>query len=57
MSNSSSTRMVTVGVLAYFVFAIIAHSMAGFLKQEFWINCLGMTSVNAVIPALKAAAM
>ncbi|QIK64362.1 hypothetical protein G7068_14975 [Leucobacter viscericola] len=30
------------GVIVYFVCAAIAHLRAKFLKQEFWVNCLGM---------------
>ncbi|WP_329252701.1 DoxX family protein [Actinoallomurus sp. NBC_01490] len=42
----------TVGVIAYFVCAAYAHYRARFLKQEFWLNCLGMLtlSVAAAIP-------
>ncbi|KQY57192.1 DoxX family protein [Nocardioides sp. Root140] len=31
-----------VGVIAYFLAATYAHVKARFLKQEFWLNCLGM---------------
>ncbi len=30
------------GVIAYFLAAAYAHIRARFLKQEFWLNCLGM---------------
>lgn len=30
------------GVIAYFLAAAYAHFKAHFLKQEFWLNCLGM---------------
>jgi DoxX-like protein len=32
----------TVGVVVYFLAACAAHFRARFLKQEFWLNCLGM---------------
>lgn len=31
-----------VGVIVYFVCAAYAHYRARFLKQEFWLNCMGM---------------
>lgn len=31
-----------VGVIVYFLSAGYAHVRARFLKQEFWVNCLGM---------------
>lgn len=31
-----------IGVVVYFIFAIIAHIRARFMGSEFWINCLGM---------------
>ncbi|WP_196804527.1 DoxX family protein [Cellulomonas sp. URHD0024] len=31
----------TVGVIAYFLCAGVAHVRAKFLQQEFWVNCLG----------------
>lgn len=57
IGDASVTTTVSVGVLGYFIFAIIAHIKAGFLKQEFWINCLGMTALSAVVLALNVAAM
>lgn len=30
------------GVVAYFLCAAYAHIRARFLRQEFWLNCLGM---------------
>lgn len=41
-----------VGAIAYFVCAGYAHYRARFLKQEFWVNCLGMLalSVAAAVP-------
>jgi hypothetical protein len=34
-----------VGVIVYFLCAGYAHIRARFLKQEFWINCLGFLAV------------
>lgn len=55
--NASITTTVSVGVLSYFVFDIIAHVKANFLGQEFWVNCLGMTVFSAIVLVLNAAAM
>lgn len=55
--NASITTTVSVVVLSYFVFAIIAHVKANFLGQEFWVNCLGMTVFSAIVLVLNAAAM
>ena len=55
--NASIATTVSVGVLSYFVFAIIAHVKANFLGQEFWVNCLGMTVFSAIVLVLNAAAM
>ncbi|PNE40430.1 DoxX family protein [Streptomyces noursei] len=40
-----------VAVIGYFVCASYAHYRARFLKQEFWLNCLGMLalSVSALV--------
>lgn len=38
----------TVGVICYFLAASYAHYRADFLKQEFWINCLGMLALGVV---------
>ncbi|WP_426716140.1 hypothetical protein ACEN19_05985 [Corynebacterium auriscanis] len=54
IGDPSVTTTVSVDVLGYF---IIAHIKANFLKQEFWVNCLGMTALSAVVLALNAAAM
>lgn len=35
-----------VGVIAYFVAAVIAHLRANFLGSEFWVNCLGMLALS-----------
>lgn len=32
----------TAGVIVYFLSASYAHIRARFLRQEFWLNCLGM---------------
>lgn len=34
-----------VGVIVYFLCASYAHIRARFLKQEFWINCLGFLAL------------
>lgn len=57
IGDASVTTTVSVGVLGYFIFAIIAHMKARFLKQEFWVNCLGMTALSAAVLAVNAAAM
>jgi hypothetical protein len=38
-----------VGVVVYFLCASYAHIRARFLKQEFWINCLGMLLLSIVV--------
>jgi hypothetical protein len=40
-----------VGVIVYFLCASYAHIRARFLKQEFWVNCLGFlaTAIAAFI--------
>lgn len=35
----------TIGVVVYFLCAAVAHVRAKFLKQEFWVNCLGFLAV------------
>ena len=57
IGDTSITTTVSIGVLGYFIFAIIAHIKAGFLKQEFWVNCLGMTALSAVVLALNVGTM
>ncbi|MGH3726103.1 MAG: DoxX family protein [Mycobacterium sp.] len=37
------------GVIAYFVAASYAHYRAKFMKQEFWLNCLGMLGFSIVV--------
>lgn len=41
------------GVLGYFLFAIVAHIRAGFLRSEFWLNCLGMTLLSAAVAGVN----
>lgn len=36
-------------VIVYFLCAAYAHYRAKFMKQEFWINCLGMLSFATVV--------
>ena len=57
LNNPSITTTVSVGVLAYFIFAIIVHIKANFVGKEFWVNCLGMTILSAVVLVLNFAAM
>ena len=38
-----------VGVIAYFLSAGAAHIRARFLKQEFWINCLGFLALAVIV--------
>ncbi|WP_223691020.1 DoxX family protein [Leifsonia poae] len=38
-----------VGVVVYFVAAAYAHIRARFLRQEFWLNCLGMLALSLVV--------
>ncbi len=38
-----------VAVIAYFLCAAIAHFRAHFLKQEFWLNCLGMLALSIAV--------
>jgi DoxX-like protein len=36
-------------VVAYFVCAGYAHYRARYLKQEFWLNCLGMLALSTAV--------
>ncbi|MCX5144196.1 MULTISPECIES: DoxX family protein [unclassified Streptomyces] len=36
-------------VIAYFLCAAYAHYRARFLKQEFWLNCLGMLVLSTAV--------
>ena len=38
-----------VGVIAYFLSASVAHIRARFLKQEFWVNCLGFLVLAVIV--------
>ncbi|WP_083501896.1 DoxX family protein [Sphaerimonospora mesophila] len=38
-----------VGVIAYFLCASVAHIRARFLRQEFWVNCLGFLAVSVLV--------
>lgn len=38
-----------VAVIGYFVCAAYAHYRARFLKQEFWLNCLGMLALSVSV--------
>lgn len=42
-----------VAVIAYFVCASYAHYRARFLKQEFWLNCLGMLALSTAVLVLS----
>ena len=37
------------GVVAYFLAAASAHIRARFLRQEFWLNCLGMLALALIV--------
>ncbi|MBC3186470.1 DoxX family protein [Corynebacterium sp. zg-331] len=43
----------SLGVLGYFLFAIVAHVRERFLGSEFWLNCLGMTVLSAVVAGIN----
>ncbi len=36
-------------VIAYFLCACYAHYRARYLKQEFWLNCLGMLAFSVLV--------
>jgi hypothetical protein len=38
-----------IAVIAYFICAAYAHYRARFLKQEFWLNCLGMLALSVAV--------
>lgn len=40
-----------VGVIAYFLAAVVAHLRARFIGSEFWVNCLGFlgTAIGALV--------
>jgi len=38
-----------IAVIAYFLCAAYSHYRARFLKQEFWLNCLGMLELSVVV--------
>lgn len=38
-----------IAVIAYFVCAAYAHYRARFLKQESWLNCLGMLGLSVTV--------
>lgn len=42
-----------VGVVAYFVCAVIAHIRARFLGIAFWMNCLGMLALSSAVLLLS----
>ncbi|MER6982990.1 DoxX family protein [Streptomyces carpinensis] len=44
-----------VAVIGYFVCASYAHYRARFLKQEFWVNCLGMLGLSVSVLVLSYA--
>ena len=57
MGDASIAATVSVGVVGYFLFAIVAHIKARFLGQEFWVNCLGMTVFSVVVLFLNVGSM
>ncbi|MEU7020655.1 DoxX family protein [Streptomyces sp. NPDC046203] len=38
-----------IAVIGYFLCAAYAHLRARFLKQEFWLNCLGMLAFSVAV--------
>lgn len=42
-----------IAVIAYFSCAVYAHYRAQFLKQEFWLNCLGMLGLSTAVPIIS----
>lgn len=42
-------------VVCYFLCACYAHYRANFLKQEFWLNCLGMLALSIGVLAVSYA--
>lgn len=38
-----------VAVIGYFLCAAYAHYRAQYLKQEFWLNCLGMLALSTAV--------
>ncbi|WPF66174.1 MULTISPECIES: DoxX family protein [unclassified Corynebacterium] len=51
--DPSIAATASLGVVGYFLFAIVAHIRAKFLGSEFWLNCLGMTALSAVVAAVN----
>lgn len=39
----------SVGVVAYFLCAVVAHLRARFLGSAYWLNCLGMLGLSIVV--------
>lgn len=39
----------SVGVVVYFVCAVVAHLRARYLGSAFWVNCLGMLALSLVV--------
>jgi DoxX-like protein len=44
-----------VAIIGYFMCAGYAHYRARFLKQEFWLNCLGMLALSVFVLVLSYA--
>lgn len=53
--DPSVAATASLGVLGYFLFAIAAHIRARFLGSEFWLNCLGMTALSALVAGINVA--
>lgn len=39
----------TAGLIAYFLTAAAAHIRAGYIGRDFWLNCLGLLTLNVLI--------
>ncbi|GAA1487490.1 DoxX family protein [Brachybacterium sacelli] len=46
----------TVGVVAYFGCAVVAHLRARFFGSAFWVNCLGMLALSLAVLVANLAA-
>lgn len=38
-----------IGVIVYFLAAVVAHLRARFTGSEFWLNCLGMLALSSTV--------
>ena len=42
-----------IGVVVYFICAAASHIKAKFMKQSFWLNCLGMLALSLAVLAIS----